>query len=94
MFRLIEASGFHVDTLLNDGLSRVALLTEYDARFTARTEDQMARQNIEIERMTRKIEALNEMCRQRQELHMRQMDEIAKEAQRLQGILSFLAEKE
>ena len=90
VLRLVAASGFQVDDLLNDGLARMALIDTFAAAFRNRTEDLLARYSTEAERLARCMELLGEMSEERRRLHQRQIEALADEAERLKAILSFL----
>ncbi len=90
VLKIVSASGFDFDRLLNDGIDRVSRLNDYSATFAAHTEEVVARYNEEIEVLQRQIESIRETISERKNLHKRQFLEIEGEAQRLKDILDFI----
>ena len=89
VLKIVAASGFDFDRLLNDGIDRVARLNDYSAEFAAHTEEVLARYNGDIESLQHKIERIRETINERKNLHKRQFLEIEDEAKRLKDILDF-----
>lgn len=90
VLKIVSASGFDFDRLLNDGIDRVSRLNDYSATFATHTEEVVERYNEEIEVLQRQIESIREAINDRKNLHKRQFLEIEGEAQRLKDILDFI----
>lgn len=90
VLKIVSASGFDFDRLLNDGIDRVTRLNEYSAEFAARTDELVADDTAEIEALTRKIDQIKEQIAERKNLHKRQFLAIESEAQRLKEVLDFI----
>ncbi len=90
VLKIVSASGFDFDRLLNDGIDRVSKLNEYSSTFAAHTEEVLARLNGEIESLQAQIEAIRQTMNERKNLHKRQFLTIEGEAQRLKEILDFI----
>jgi hypothetical protein len=90
ILKIIDASGFDFDQLLNDGIDRVSQLNDYSARFASRTEEIVERHNVEIDALERQIQQIREAINERKNLHKRQFLTIESEAQRLKDVLDFI----
>lgn len=90
VLKIVSASGFDFDRLLNDGIDRVSRLNDYSATFASHTEEVVARYNEEIETLQRQVEGIREAINERKNLHKRQFLELEGEAQRLKDILDFI----
>ncbi|MDR0325833.1 MAG: hypothetical protein LBI19_07060 [Oscillospiraceae bacterium] len=90
ILKIIAASGFDFDQLLNDGIDRVSQLNDYSARFASRTEEIVERHNVEIDALERQIQQIREAINERKNLHKRQFLTIESEAQRLKDVLDFI----
>lgn len=90
VLKIVSASGFDFDRLLNDGIDRVTKLNEYSAEFASRTDELVADSTAEIEALTRKIDLIKEQIAERKNLHKRQFLAIESEAQRLKEVLDFI----
>lgn len=90
VLKIVSASGFDYDRLLNDGIDRVTKLNEYSASFAERTDDLVAANTAEIEALTQKIEHIKEQIAERKNLHKRQFLAVEGEAQRLKEVLDFI----
>ena len=90
VLKIVSASGFDYDRLLNDGIDRVTKLNEYSASFAGRTDDLVAANTAEIEALTQKIEHIKEQIAERKNLHKRQFLAVESEAQRLKEVLDFV----
>jgi hypothetical protein len=90
ILKIIAASGFDFDHLLNDGIDRVSQLNDYSARFASRTEEIVERHNVEIDALERQIQQIREAINERKNLHKRQFLTIESEAQRLKDVLDFI----
>lgn len=90
ILKIITASGFDFDQLLNDGIDRVSQLNDYSARFASRTEEIVERHNVEIDALERQIQQIREAINERKNLHKRQFLTIESEAQRLKDVLDFI----
>ena len=90
VLKIVAASGFDYDKLLNDGIDRVTKLNEYSSTFAQRTDDLVAANTTEIETLTQKIEHIKEQIAERKNLHKRQFLAIESEAQRLKEVLDFI----
>ncbi len=88
--RIMSASGFDFDKLLNDGIDRVSRLNEYASVFASHTDEVVSRQNAEIESLERQIAQIQESISQRKNLHKKQFLSIENEAQRLKEVLDFV----
>ncbi|MDR1736429.1 MAG: hypothetical protein LBR85_06140 [Oscillospiraceae bacterium] len=90
VLKIVSASGFNFDRLLNDGIDRVTKLNDYSASFASRTDELVAESQNEIESLTRRIEQIKERINERKNLHKRQFLAIESEAQRLKEVLDFI----
>ncbi len=90
ILKIIAASGFDFDRLLNDGIDRVSRLNEYSTQFAVRTEEIVERHNVEIDALERQMQQIREVINERKNLHKRQFLTIESEAQRLKEILDFI----
>lgn len=90
ILKIVSASGFDFDFLLNDGIDRVAQLNDYTTQFAARTEEIVERHNLEIDALERQIQQIRELINERKNLHKRQFLTIESEAQRLRNVLDFI----
>jgi hypothetical protein len=90
ILKIIAASGFDFDQLLNDGIDRVSQLNDYSAKFASRTEAIVERHNVEIDALERQIQQIREAINERKNLHKRQFLTIESEAQRLKDVLDFI----
>ncbi|MDR1693082.1 MAG: hypothetical protein LBR72_06965 [Oscillospiraceae bacterium] len=90
ILKIISASGFDFDQLLNDGIDRVSQLNDYSAKFASRTEEIVERHNVEIDALERQIRQIREQINERKNLHKRQFLTIESEAQRLKDVLDFI----
>jgi len=90
ILKIIDASGFDFDQLLNDGIDRVSQLNDYSGRFASRTEEIVERHNVEIDALERQIQQIREAINERKNLHKRQFLTIESEAQRLKDVLDFI----
>ncbi|MDR1669936.1 MAG: hypothetical protein LBR76_08260 [Oscillospiraceae bacterium] len=90
ILKIINASGFDFDQLLNDGIDRVSQLNDYSAKFASRTEEIVERHNVEIDALERQIQQIREAINERKNLHKRQFLTIESEAQRLKDVLDFI----
>lgn len=90
ILKIITASGFDFDHLLNDGIDRVSQLNDYSAKFASRTEEIVERHNVEIDALERQIQQIREAINERKNLHKRQFLTIESEAQRLKDVLDFI----
>jgi hypothetical protein len=90
VLKIVTASGFDYDKLLNDGIDRVTKLNEYSASFAERTDEFVAANTAEIEALTQKIEHIKEQIAERKNLHKRQFLAVESEAQRLKEVLDFI----
>jgi hypothetical protein len=90
ILKIVAASGFDFDQLLNDGIDRVSQLNDYSARFASRTEEIVERHNVEIDALERQIQQIREAINERKNLHKRQFLTIESEAQRLKDVLDFI----
>jgi len=90
ILKIVAASGFDFDLLLNDGIDRVAQLNDYSSRFASRTEELVERHNVEIDALERQIQQIRETINERKNLHKRQFLTIESEAQRLKDVLDFI----
>lgn len=90
ILKIITASGFDFDQLLNDGIDRVSQLNDYSAKFASRTEEIVERHNVEIDALERQIQQIREAINERKNLHKRQFLTIESEAQRLKDVLDFI----
>lgn len=90
ILKIVAASGFDFDLLLNDGIDRVSRLNDYSTTFAARTEEIVERHNVEIDALERQIQQIRELINERKNLHKRQFLTIESEAQRLKDVLDFI----
>ena len=90
ILKIVAASGFDFDRLLNDGIDRVSRLNEYSSTFAARTEELVERHNVDIDALERQIQQIRELINERKNLHKRQFLAIESEAQRLKDVLDFI----
>ena len=90
VMKIVTASGFDFDKLLNDGIDRVTKLNEYASGFAGHTDDYVAANTAEIEALNRKIEQIQKQIAERKNLHKRQFLAIETEAQRLKEVLDFI----
>jgi len=90
ILKIVDASEFNFDSLLNDGIDRVSRLNEYSSLFAARTEEVVERHNVEIDALERQVQQIRELINERKNLHKRQFLSIESEAQRLRDILDFI----
>ena len=88
--RIMTASGFDFDKLLNDGIDRISRLNDYADKFASHTEEVIARQNQEIAELEARIATVREDVENRKNLHKQQFLAIESEAQRLKEILDFV----
>ena len=90
ILKIVDASGFNFDSLLNDGIDRVSKLNEYSSVFASRTEEVVERHNTEIDALERQIQQIREQINERKNLHKRQFLAIESEGQRLKEVLDFI----
>jgi len=90
IIKLVAAAGFDFDRLLNDGVDRVARLTEHASTFAQRTDEIVARYNSEIEVLERQILSIRNVIEDRKNLHKKQFLAIETEAKRLREVLDFI----
>ncbi|MCL2080841.1 MAG: hypothetical protein FWH16_01930 [Oscillospiraceae bacterium] len=90
IMKIVGASGFDFDRLLNDGIDRVTKLNEYAASFAQQTDKIVARHNSELDALEKQIQRVRELIGDRKNLHKRQFLAIENEAQRLKEVLDFV----
>lgn len=90
IMKIVAASGFDFDKLLNDGIDRVTKLNEYAATFAQQTDKIVARHNSELDALEKQIQRVRELIGERKNLHKRQFLTIENEAQRLKEVLDFI----
>jgi len=90
IMKIVGASGFDFDKLLNDGIDRVTKLNEYAATFAQQTDKIVARHNSELGALEKQIQRVRELIGERKNLHKRQFLSIENEAQRLKEVLDFV----
>lgn len=90
IMKIVGASGFDFDKLLNDGIERVTKLNEYAASFAQQTDKIVARHNSELDALEKQIQRVRELIGDRKNLHKRQFLSIENEAQRLKEVLDFV----
>jgi hypothetical protein len=90
ILKIVAASGFDFDRLLNDGIDRVTRLNDYSNTFSAFTEGFVQKQMEDIAGLERQIAELQDLINERKNLHKRQFLAIENEGQRLKEILDFI----
>ncbi len=90
VLKIVAASGFDFERLLNDGIERVTKLSDYASTFSARTDETLARYTNEIEALERQIETVKGIIDERKNMHKKQFLAIENETQRLREILDFI----
>ncbi|MCL1819064.1 MAG: hypothetical protein FWG36_00245 [Oscillospiraceae bacterium] len=90
IMKIVGASGFDFDRLLNDGIERVTKLNEYAATFAQQTDKIVARHNGELDALEKQIQRVRELIGERKNLHKKQFLSIENEAQRLKEVLDFV----
>ena len=90
ILKIVAASGFDFDKLLNDGIDRVSRLNDYSGTFAQHTEAAVNKLGEEIAALETQIAELQDAINERKNLHKRQFLAIENEGQRLKEILDFI----
>ena len=90
VLKIVAASGFDYDGMVNDGIDRVNRLADYSTDFANRTDASVAGMEQQIADLNRQIGALKGKISERRDLHKRQFLALEVEAQRLQEVLDFI----
>lgn len=90
ILKIVAASGFDFEKLLNDGIERVTKLSEHAGNFSKRTDELIAKFTSDIADLERKIQEINDIISERKNVHKKQFLTIEDETQRLREILDFI----
>jgi hypothetical protein len=90
VLKIVSASGFDFDRMLNDGIDRVTRLDDYSSNFSARTSEILAEYEQEIVDLNEKINSIKVDMDERKNLHKKQFMSLEAEAQRLKEVLDFI----